>query len=318
MTNDEKYNYLNRIINNSQNNIYCGPAKLYKYRPFDEYTFEMIENNQIFLCPAEKEDDETECSTTLDIDGLLDLKTNNLKRECVKQIIDLIKPYTTEENYKIAREKILSIARKDGTIPSKAMLDLSFDLQRLVPKDVNMAPFINWIVNIPERLDDPEISSQLEPLFLIALNARKEVGICSLAESNSNEDMWKIYANNSTGYCIEYDVCNYENNINIFPVIYKDERESNIMVQIVASFVGQMINGFSNHLISADSSHFLRLFLTKNTMWEYQKEWRLLGKAGEKQKAPVISCIYLGENISLENEKKILRIAEHLNISIKK
>ena len=189
MTNEKKIDYLNQIILSKFSVDYKGPKLLYKYRPFDKYTFEMLENDYIFLCPAEKEDDETECLTTVDFDRLIDLITNNLKRECVNQIVDLIKPYSTEENYEIAKNKILAITRKDDTVPANFMLDLSLELQEMAPPGVNVAPLVNWIVNIPEMLDKPEISSQLKPLFMIAYNARKETGICSLAESNDIDYM---------------------------------------------------------------------------------------------------------------------------------
>ncbi len=37
------------------------PQFLYKYRPFDEHTYDMLSNNYIYLCPAEKLDDPSEC-----------------------------------------------------------------------------------------------------------------------------------------------------------------------------------------------------------------------------------------------------------------
>ena len=187
MTNEEKIAYLNQIIYSKFGIDYNGPNLLYKYRPFDEYTFDMLENDYIFLCPAEKEDDETECVTTVDFDRVADLETNNLKNDCVNQIIDMLKPYSSEENYEIAKNKILAITRKDGTVPANFMLDLSLELQEMAPeyKDI-IAPLVNWIVSIPEMLDKPEISSQLKTLFMTAYNARKETGICWQA----NQSRW--------------------------------------------------------------------------------------------------------------------------------
>ena len=204
MTNEEKIEYLNRIISSKFGIDYKGPKLLYKYRPFDEHTLDMFENGYIFLCPAEKEDDETECLTTVDFDRLVDLKTNNLKYECVNQIIDMIKPYSSEANYEVTKNKILAITRRDGSVPSNFMLELSLELQEMVPeyKDI-IAPLVNWIVSIPEMLDKPEISRQLQPLFMVAYNARKETGICSFAETNDIDYMWENYAANSTGYCVE-------------------------------------------------------------------------------------------------------------------
>ena len=49
---------------------YKGPASLFKYRPFDEHTFDMLENKYLFLCVAEKLDDPTECMTSLNMQNL--------------------------------------------------------------------------------------------------------------------------------------------------------------------------------------------------------------------------------------------------------
>ena len=317
MTNEDKIAYLNQIIYSKFGIDYKGPKLLYKYRPFDKYTFDMFENDYIFLCSAEKEDDETECVTTVDFDIIADLETNNLKNECVNQIIDMIKPYSSEENYEIVKNMILAITRKDGTVPANLMLDLSLELQEMYHeyKEI-ITSLVNWIVSIPEILDKPEISNQLKPLFMTAYNARKETGICSLAESNDIDYMWKNYAADSTGYCVEYDLSDYELAKNVLPVIYQDERETNIIIQLVGSFIGQIITGFSNGQIQADASHFIRLFLTKYKKWEYQKEWRFIGKPYDKPKAPKIKTIYLGKNVSAENEQQINNYAALNNIAV--
>lgn len=317
MTNEEKIAYLNQIIASNHQTLYSGPSLLYKYRPFDEFTFDMLENEYVYLCPAEREDDETECMTTVDFERLVDLKTNNLKRECVNQIIELIRPYSSEKTHENAKNKILAITRKNGTVPANFMLGLSLELQEMAPeyKEI-VAQLVNWIVRIPEMLDKPEISSQLESLFLTAYNARKETGICSLAESKDIDYMWENYANNYSGYCVEYDLTDYEFNVGVLPVIYQDERQTNIIMQLVGSFIGQMITGFSNGQIQADSSHFIRLFLTKYKKWEYQKEWRLIGKASDKMNAPKIKAIYLGKNINNINKQKMVEYVEKRKIDI--
>ena len=69
---------------------YNGPTSLFKYRPFDQYTFDMLESNYLFLCKAEKLDDPTECITSLDIQNLYDLERDGLKRQCVFQIVETI------------------------------------------------------------------------------------------------------------------------------------------------------------------------------------------------------------------------------------
>ena len=316
MKKKDKINYLNQIIQSKDEFKYNGPKLLYKYRPFDEYTFDMLENKYVYLCPAEKEDDETECLTTVDFERLFDLETNNLKRECVEQIIEFIRPYSNEETHEMVKNKILSFTRNDGTVPANFMLEFSLEFQEMIPKEVDIASFVNWIVGFPGILDKPEISSQLKKLFLASYNARKETGICSFAESRDIEYMWEKYAKESNGYCIEYDISDYESNIDIFPVIYQDNRETNIIIQLVASFIGQMITEFSGGQIQADSSQYIRLFLTKDTQWEYQNEWRVIGEANDKMKAPKIKCIYLGKNVSEENRRSMIEFADKHQISV--
>ncbi|MFR1524339.1 MAG: DUF2971 domain-containing protein [Bacilli bacterium] len=306
------------IINSTMYNKYSGPKTLFKYRPFDEYTYDMLENEYLFLCPAEKLDDKSECNTSFDLDRLIDLETNNLKRECVNQIIEMIRPYSTEENYQLIQSKISMIMNSNGTVKPNYMLELSLELEKLA-SGIDIASLVNWIVGIPEKLDDPTIRPQMEKLIGMALNSKKEIGICSLCECSDIDRMWEnYYAGDDTGYCVEYDVSNYERNKEIFPVVYTNDRNTNIIVQLVGNFIGQMIYGFSNGQINPDRSQFIRLFLTKNTEWEYQREWRLIGVAGDKVKAPSIKAIYLGKNVLKEDEEKMREWCNNHSVNLMK
>jgi len=300
---DKKIAYLNEYLDSKNPNYYNGPKSLFKYRPFDNYSMDMLENDYIYLCPAEKLDDETECITSLDLHNLYELETDNLKRQCVDLIIDMLKPYSSHNNFEMVKSKIYSIMKPNRKVYPNFMLDLSIEMQKMMP-NVDLAPFVNWIVNIPERLDAPEIKPQLEKLITIGLDARKAIGVCSLSESNSIDYMWKNYAADGTGYCVEYDMSNY-NESQVFPVVYNDERQTNIVIQLVGNFIGQLIQEMSNGQIKADKSQYLSLFLSKYKKWEYQREWRVLGDAGAKIKAPIIKAIYLGENTNDDNKRKI-------------
>ena len=59
--------------------------------------------------------------------------------------------------------------------------------------------------------------------------------------------------------------------------------------------------------------------MIKDSIWEYENEWRILVKATESSeyKMPKISCVYLGAAISEENLVKILKITEELQIPVK-
>lgn len=73
-----------------------------------------------------------------------------------------------------------------------------------------------------------------------------------------------------------------------------------------------MVTDFNNGQIQTDSSHLIRLFLTKYKKCEYQKEWRFLGYTNEKPKSPKIKTIYLDKNVTAEN--KIRKYADFKNL----
>lgn len=262
----DKIDYLNSVINTKEEIKYSGPAILYKYKPFNKYTFDMLEKNYLYLCPAKDLDDESECNTSLDFNRLMDLETNNLKRECIDQIIQMmIKPYTSSENYEKLQAMVKRITRSDGTIRPNYMREIAPELQELVP-NIDIAPFVNYIIAISDMLNEPSIKPQLEKLLSYGVYSKERVGICSLSETKEIDEMWNnYYAADETGCCIAYDLSNYPFNQSIFPVVYEDTRETNIIIQLVSNFIGQMICSLSNGQIKADITQYLRLFLTKNT-----------------------------------------------------
>jgi hypothetical protein len=307
----DKNELLNQAIDKKHE--VCRPTILFKYRPFDELTFDMLGNGYIYLCPAEKLDDPSECVTTVDMENYYDILNNTLRRECVELILNMVKPYTSQDNYEMARNMVYRIMTPDFRMRNNFLLDYSSELQEMCP-NIDTSPIMNWLVNIPSLLDDQKYKPQIETLLLKGLNAREEIGICSLAESCDIEDMWTKYANNDTGYCIEYDLSEYEFKHYLFPVVYEDNKETNLIIQTVATFIGQMIFHLSNKQANVDRSQFLRLFLTKDTKWAYQKEWRIIDKAGDKIKSPNIRKIILGKNIHPADKINIIKFCNEKDI----
>ena len=310
----DKIKYLNNAIYQKDKYVYSGPRFLYKYRPFDQYAFSMLEKETLYLCPASELDDETECDTSIDVSDIYEFETNNLKRICLEQIIQMLKPYCEKGKFEEIRNKIYEITMHNGVVRNNFLVDMAHEIQAAAP-GIDTAPFVNWIIGIPRKLDDPEIKPQLEKLIGFALNAKSTTGICSLSENNDIEYMWEHYADNGSGYCIEYDMDGYENGKNVLPVIYDANRETSIVMALVANFIGLLITGFSNNRVQADASQYLRLFISKYPEWEYQNEWRVLGEAGTLYKAPKINSITIGKNVDKDNEDRIIAFCNAHNIT---
>lgn len=311
----ERIKYLNNVVSSGDDFVYKGPKYLYKYRPFDEFAFDMLEQNYIYLCPAMDLDDETECMTSVDTSDIIELESNNLKRVCVEQIIEMLRPYCKEEVYEQVRQVVYQSVLRDGTVRRNFLLDAAPVIKDAAPQ-VDTVPFINWLANIPEQLDNPTIKPQMEKLILLALEARNKMGICSLAESSEIDYMWEKYAAERTGYCVEYEMNTYSELKDVLPVIYEEEdkRQTNIVMTLVGNFIGQFIVNMSNNQLKADISQYLRLFLTKYMKWEYQREWRILGNAAGKPTAPKITRIIAGEDADIENKQKLKDFCESHSI----
>ena len=301
---------INDRLNGKEESV---PPVLYKYRPFDKYALDMLENNYLYLCKAERLDDPSECMTTLSLNDYYNVATRQLSYKMVDFILEYLHPYTSEENFEEIRNLVYRTMTSDGRVRRNYLLDASFAMQELAP-NVDTAPIVNWLASIPEKMNEPEMGKHIEKLLFLAYDARQEAGVCSLTELPDSPEMWANYADKSTGYCVQYSMSGYEYQADLFPVVYSDERNTDILSAILCSFLGHFILGMSNGQIQADKSHFIRLFLTKNTNWQYQKEWRILGNADERIKAPKIEAIYLGKNVSKENKEKIEKYCNRKNL----
>lgn len=313
----DKTKYINDVMNKRP---YSGPKYLYKYRPFDDYAFDMLENEYVWISKASSLDDPTECKVTINEENYFDLEDDTIRREVVDLLIEFLDQYSSKETSERCRQLIYQCMTPDFSIRNNFLLDASTKLKELAPgvPDKMIDNLMNCMKSIPKLIDEPNIKPQFEKLLLAGFEARKKMGICSLTDSPNNEELWNNYAKDSTGYCVEYEMGDYEFNNFLFPVDYVEERQTNLVIQLVKSFIGQMIAQLTNGQLQADKSSYLKLFTTKNIIRNYQKEWRLLGDANTKLKAPKIKRIYLGKNVSKENEEKINKLAKLKGYEVKK
>ena len=309
--NENKLAFINQKLNGQPPDF---PQLLYKYRPFDEYTFDMLDNTYLYLCPAKNLDDPSECTVSFDMQDYFDIESNRLNFRCVELILEIIRPHTSEENFNNIKSVIARTITPDGYVRRNYLLDAVFEMEKYAPKEDCIA-LVNSLGNIPEMLDNPTIRPQMKKLFLAAYAAREEMGICSLSQLENSIEMWENYTNDSSGYCIEFDMSDYSYNDAIFPVVYDDERANNIVMTIVSDFIAQAIHGISSGQLKADRSNYIRMFLTKETKWSYQKEWRIIGDGNMRIQAPRIRTIYLGKKVLNCNRQKMLEYCSAHNIN---
>lgn len=286
------------------------PQTLYKYRPFDEHAIDMLENEYLYLCAAKNLDDPSECTVNFDLQSIVDPKTNQLMPAVFTQMLDVIKPYTAEENIERTKDMLMT---PDGCVVPDWNMRIASELQTGCAGE-NVDAFMNLMQSCVDVQNDHPLRPQLESLVNIAANARDRMGICSLTVLADSAEMWDNYTNGGTGYCIEFDMRGFEYDGSVFPVLYDDQRANNLVTTVVADIMLLCMNAISGGQISADRSKYIEMFLTKETKWQYQKEWRILGNANQRIKAPTIKAIYLGRNMSDENKRAMQQACAKCNI----
>ena len=147
------------------------------------------------------------------------------------------------------------------------------------------------------------MSLKMKELFLIGC----------LCTNYKNKLMWSHYADSHKGFCIEYDYSDLvvdDHTVLPLPVIYSDERP-------LISWKAALDNSPEN--VEEAVVQFTKGLLTKDNIWSYENEWRILIKATDVSDIPMprVSCVYLGASISDENRNAILKIAKEKNYKVK-
>ena len=320
MTNEEKKEYLNLKIAyqstpfmaelEKKNDYISKTSKsLYKYRKFDDFTSDMIENDYVFLAPSGVLDDPFDCLTEIEMDTIFEKDHKTLTNEMMEFIVDVVFNHSHSGN--INKQQMLTMiddCTVDGEINHeilKSKLDVFGDMT-LEQKDLMLNVMINF-QNVMREITDDEA---LKNLYGVFIQAKEKVGVCSFTTKRDNKVMWSLYADTYKGYCIEYDTPMTKDVIpNLCPVIYSRDFNNNIVKATVQFGIETIIRFVSNGKIKTNMGCFTELLCTKDPDWEYQDEWRLLGDAKSKGYPFKVKNIYLGFNVTKENEDMIIELA---------
>ena len=126
--------------------------------------------------------------------------------------------------------------------------------------------------------DKSETDYATQKLNLMVQNDSEEINSCYILsccdiDSRNNLTMWRLYADDARGVCIEYKIENIEDNFFLAPICYaRDENQEHPEMKLIRRIQEEKING--------KSFKFNRLFIWKHFFkpFEYkdEKEIRLL------------------------------------------
>lgn len=154
------------------------------------------------------------------------------------------------------------------------------------PFDIYFNEEISQLTEILKVLFPFKELNNFEFQFKEVLKFKEEIGVYCLSTDFLNEQLWAYYASSYSGYCIEYDLdklIDKGQNFDFqyqFQIDYKD----NIPTLSVED------------IINLQDGFIKKMFATKKTAWQHEKEVRLIfNKYGMKKIHPsAITGIYFG------------------------
>ncbi len=294
------------------------PKKLYKYRSFDDFTEDMIVNKYLYLCQAEKLDDQFECAANFSYDSIFK-REGIIKRAVIDEIADMVSNFPSSLSKNDFKKLLHKCLDRDNNFDIKRTAAIAAERQDGLTEQEAVAVLETFGALLSGMWQNEANLKSFKSVVMKALNARKEIGICSLSETNKSQVMWEMYSHNYEGYCIEYESNSSINfQLNTFPVVYGNKRETNIIKILVGTFLESFVASISNGQISQIDRglDYIYLFLTKFSEWSFQKEWRIIGEANFKFPAPKIAAIYVGKKCSDENIQRIVNWSKEYEFEI--
>ena len=167
-------------------------------------------------------------------------------------------------------------------------------------------------------MNDPKLEQSAEQIDVLLKSMEEQIQakmndtfcIGSLASDYKNRLMWSHYADEHRGFCIEFDFSKGPEDCLPLPVVYSEKR---VKMPWVPS------QNPSKEQVRFMTESFMKALVTKDIVWEYEHEWRMLIGAGDDKfvNMPPISCIYIGALCSDENKQKLRAIAQEKGIPLK-
>ncbi len=293
MTNKEKREYFNLALAykgkafiaelQKKNSFYKKiPKKLYKFRKFDDFSIDMLENEYLYIAPAGSLDDPFDCLTNINLDRVYKKGTYELSDEIVSAIIDIVSPYCESENYhKSELIRIFKECTKGEVVDKEILTNELTNAEYLNNEQKDL--FHNVMTNLLKVIDTVTTSDEMKNLFISLINSKTTIGVCSLTTKRDNKVMWSLYGNTYKGYCVEYDEVK-ENEIVqcLKPVIYSKKSDNDIIITMVKFSIETLIRDISMGKLATNIGVFDELVCTKDSDWSFQDEWRIVANSNSK------------------------------------
>lgn len=317
MDNNERLEFINKVIDNQIYNKATKleyPKKLYKYRQATDEKIKSLENEEAYFASPCNWRDKTDISVLIELEKENEYLENNKKeiiKDFCKKMIKSYMHYNRKAEIEIREseiEKVVNHSLESEEINYKYLF--AYYKNNMSVKDARMK-----IENL--KIEYENMKNKINDYFILLkkiINYKEDMAVLCLSERYDISSQWDNYACGGNGFCIEYDIEKLAEEYvkNLLPVYY-GEKENIKAYDILENVV---LNCFDNEKIKEIALDFARKvqisFNTKDTSYSNENEWRISLNGREKVGShilPCISSIILGDEISKENELRLIDIA---------
>jgi len=230
--------------------------------------------------------------------------------------IDLLKPFLSQN---IDKEKLTSEMKSmQDKIGEDNIPKIKVDPNKIRLNDFKemseLAGLSSGFQEAEEKIKD-SVNNYNDKIFSFIDN---QFGIVSFTNSYNDALMWSHYASSHTGICIEYDFKDYIDRIEdsqtlLLPVNYSDKR-----VTIDQTILDRID---LKNIEEQGRKDLMKLFFeglyTKNTVWNYENEWRSITLINNKELSASrkihmnkITAVYFGNKMSDDVKLILTRFME--------
>lgn len=318
-----------RFSNTATINCKFYPSYLYKYRTCDkDFNFEMIEQEYLWADIPSNFSDPYDSLVNLKLLSELPLIQKWLFAHLGELIYYNImpkgmKPHKNGQslsNYIKAQEKFMDeTGRYNAQKAKKAML---LEIKKLNPE---VRQEIQKVYNYFESIEfENKMEDAIKSTLANTVNIlRSKNLVCCLTARNDNLKMWEDYADNYSGFVIEYDIEKAAKDLicvaileKTFPVTYYKRMPKVPLLPFIQKSFEKELYGKDIDISEAERK-LLKQLLVKKFDYRVEEEWRIISSAN-KISFPCISAIYAGQKIAENNLQKLKAVCENKGIRLYK
>jgi hypothetical protein len=268
------------------------PKRIYKYRSDNSYARENLKSNNIWLASPDSYNDPYDCLLRFSGPAM----TAAFER-------GLINPFITGFQLQISAEKIEEA--KQSATPLET---LSKNIVGVGKSDANPKETTKLLSQVGHQF----VQTAVDFLQIV----RSILKVCSFSALSDSILMWSHYGNNHQGFCVEYDLEQFDQGDaflkNLYPVIYSQQ-----LIDLTP---------WAEKLVSGNAAQLTTLFpllgvLQKFQGWSYEEEWRYVlfqekPTSDRNRQMPLPSRVFLGAKAEAATRAELLAICKEINIPV--